>query len=102
MSAQRQASPLPSGRLAFGAFEAEFAADGVFSIEGEGWPPLAGTWEATGSLLVLTLSEAPSGCDTPGRYEFHVEDGRLSLSAAGTDDCMPRRMILDGALVHGS
>ena len=97
MSAQQQVSPLPSGRLAFGAFEAEFAADGAFSIEGEGWPTLAGTWEAAGSLLVLTLLEAPTGCETPGRYEFHVEDGRLSLSAAGPDDCMLRRMILDGS-----
>ena len=97
MSAQEQGSPLPAGRLAFGAFEGEFAADGAFSIEGEGWPPLIGTWEATGSLLVLTLLEAPSGCDAPGRYEFHVEDGRLSLAAAGADDCIPRRMILDGS-----
>jgi len=97
MSAEQHASPLPTGRLAFGAFEGEFAADGAFSIEGEGWPPLAGTWEATGSLLVLTLSDGPRGCDTPGRYEFHVENGRLSLAAAGTDDCMPRRMILDGS-----
>ena len=97
IGAQQQGSPLPSGRLAFGGFEGEFGADGTFSIEGDGWPPLTGTWESTGSLLVLTLADAPAACDGPGRYEFSVEDRRLTLSLAGTDECMPRRMILDGS-----
>ena len=93
-------SPLPDGPLAFGAFIASFDSDGAFSLEGQGWPALVGTWEVQeselGSELVLTLAEAPEGCGAPGRYSFTVESGHLSLSLVA-DDCMPRRMILDGS-----
>ncbi len=95
-----QEGALPEGRLEFGAFVASFEPDGTFSLEGQGWPALVGTWEIheteAGSELVLTLAEAPEGCGDPGRYSFTVESGRLALSLVA-DDCMPRRMILDGS-----
>lgn len=90
-------SPLPTGPLAFGGFVGEFKPDGSFSIEGQGWPPLAGTWTLDGDALELSLGDAPSGCDAPARYTFEVSNGRLHLSLSDTDDCMPRRMILDGS-----
>ena len=93
-------SPLPTGRLVFGAFVASFIPDGTFSLEGQGWPALVGTWEIReselGSELVLTLTEAPEGCGDPGRYGFTVESGHLGLSLIA-DECLPRRMIFDGS-----
>jgi outer membrane protein assembly factor BamB len=93
---QRQ-SPLPAGPLAFGAFQGEFHDDGSFTIEGQGWPPLRGTWQAAGGELALTLLDAPDGCDAPARFAFRVDDGHLTLTLVGEDACMPRRMILDGS-----
>lgn len=93
---QQQATP-PEGQLAFGAFTGEFRRDGSFSVEGQGWPPLTGTWAAADDVLTLTPAEAPSGCDGSARYAFGVADGGLTLQLVGTDDCMPRRMILDGS-----
>jgi hypothetical protein len=92
---QRQ-SPLPAGPLAFGAFQGEFH-DDSFTIEGQGWPPLRGTWQAAGGELALTLLDAPDGCDAPARFAFRVDDGHLTLTLVGEDACMPRRMILDGS-----
>jgi hypothetical protein len=45
VASAQQASPLPSGLLAFGVFTAEFRADGSFTISGQGWPTLAGNWK---------------------------------------------------------
>lgn len=90
-------SPLPAGPLAFGAFLGEFRADGSFTIEGQGWPPLRGTWEVAGEVLTLRLSEAPAGCEAPARFAFRVAGGHLALELTGEDACVPRRMILDGS-----
>jgi len=93
-------SPLPAGPLVFGAFVASFVPDGNFSLEGQGWPALLGTWEIRvserGSELILDLTDAPEGCATSGRYAFTVESGQLGLTLIA-DECMPRRMILDGS-----
>ena len=94
----QQASPLPAGKLAFGGFTGEFAADGTFSISGQGWPKLAGTWKATGSRVELVLTNPPNGCGEPGQYEFSVAGtrvtftvGRRSLHAAA-DDSRPQHV----------
>jgi len=92
----QQTSPLPIGELAFGAFVGEFAADGSFRIDGQGWPPLIGSWERRQGEIVLVLSEPPEGCGGEGRYEFEVTAGRLSLRLVA-DECVPRQMILDGS-----
>jgi outer membrane protein assembly factor BamB len=88
---------LPSGILVFGGFSGEFYANGSYRIEGEGWPALVGTFTANGSELLLLSREGPGECTGPGRYAFEVEGGRLSLRLK-TDDCVPRRMILDGSV----
>ena len=90
----QQPSPLPAGKLAFGAFTGEFAADGTFAISGEGWPKLAGTWKATGSRVELVLTNPPTGCGEPAQYEFRVAGTRVTFSMVA-DSCTPRRMILD-------
>ena len=87
---------LPAGSLTFGGFVGEFSADGSFRIEGQGWPALVGTWEVGGSELLLVPAEGADECPGPGRYSFEVEAGRLHLQLV-TDDCTPRRMILDGS-----
>jgi outer membrane protein assembly factor BamB len=94
---RQQAADVPDVPLTFGAFIAHFDPNGTFSIEGQGWPPLRGSWEAVGTTLVLTLSDAPNGCGDPGRYQLEIREERMSLTVSGTDACMPRRMILDGS-----
>ncbi|HEY7473712.1 MAG TPA: PQQ-binding-like beta-propeller repeat protein [Vicinamibacterales bacterium] len=93
-AAPDQASPLPAGKLAFGGFTGEFAADGRFTIAGQGWPTLAGTWKATGTRVDLVLTNAPSGCTGSGQYEFRLTGTRVTFSVVA-DGCVPRRMILD-------
>jgi outer membrane protein assembly factor BamB len=90
----QQASPLPAGKLAFGAFTAEFMPDGTFAIAGQGWPKLAGSWKATGSRVELVLTNPPNGCGEPGQYEFRVAGTRVTFTLVA-DGCSPRRMILD-------
>ena len=93
------AAALPEGRLTFGAFIAEFDPDGGFRIDGEGWPPMAGTWEVHGTELRLISPDAPDGCSDVGLYAFQARSGSLTLSVT-SDDCNPRRMILDRSTWH--
>ena len=92
----QEASELPPGPLAFGAFVIELRNGGEFRLEGQGWPAFVGSWKVSGSELSLVLNEAESDCSGPGRYTFKVEEGRLHLRLIA-DDCEPRRMILDGS-----
>ena len=85
---------LPSGPLAFGGFAGEFRSDGTFSVTGQGWPALIGTWKTASREIVLSLTQAVKGCEADGRYSFAVSGGRLTLSVID-DACVPRRMILD-------
>jgi len=97
-------SGIPTGQLAFGAFLATFSPDGGFEIHGEGWPPMAGQYEVDGSEIVLNLdvpdgpegSEAPEGCDQPGRFGYRVENGHLRLQLV-EDSCRLRGMVLDNS-----
>jgi outer membrane protein assembly factor BamB len=88
---------LPGGPLVFGGFSGQFSESGSYRIEGEGWPALVGTFTVSGSELVLGPTEQVNECAGPGRYRFGVESGRLSLRLT-SDDCVPRRMILDGSV----
>jgi outer membrane protein assembly factor BamB len=92
----QQATRPPAGPLTFGFFVIEFSADGKFRLEGEGWPAFVGSWKVSGSELELVLNEGEGECAGAGRYGFEVENGRLSLRLV-SDDCTPRRMILDGS-----
>jgi outer membrane protein assembly factor BamB len=95
--AQQVATSLPSGPLRFGAFVARFDPGGSFTLQGQGWPALKGNWRANGTLVELTMSGGPGGCDGIGRYEFSV-DGKHVTFKLTSDDCVVRRMIVDGSV----
>ena len=93
-SRQPATAQLPAFPLKFGAFLATFGADGTFTLEGEGWPSLRGTWKTTDRQIELAMTQRPEGCDGPGRYRFRVEGRQVSFDLV-SDDCTPRRMFLD-------
>jgi outer membrane protein assembly factor BamB len=86
---------LPIGApLRFGFFTLQFAADGTFVLEGQGWPAFKGQWTVEGAEIALQNPAVDKGCDGSGRYRFAV-NGRHVTFALLSDDCTPRRMILD-------
>jgi outer membrane protein assembly factor BamB len=89
-------SQLPANPLKFGAFVAQFDPAGSFTLQGQGWPALSGNWKTNGTEIELSMSGGPGGCDGTGKYRFRVDGSRLSFSLV-SDDCSPRRMIIDGS-----
>ena len=85
---------LPSGPLVIRAFTLRFDPAGTFSLSGEGWPSMAGTWTTSGGEVTLQLKNAPKDCTGAGRYTFAVDGPRVSFNLIA-DECQPRRMILD-------
>jgi outer membrane protein assembly factor BamB len=94
VTGQQVTAQLPTHPVSFGAFSARFDPGGTFTLTGEGWPSLSGVWRGTGPNVELTMSGGPGGCDGIGRYRFRVEGNRLMFDLV-SDDCTPRRMILD-------
>lgn len=96
-TALMQTPSLPFTPLKFGVFVARFDPGGTFSLQGERWPALSGTWKAvSGQELELMMSGGPGGCDGPGRYKYNVENQRLTFTLV-EDNCRPRKIILDGS-----
>jgi outer membrane protein assembly factor BamB len=91
-----RAPAIPSTALTFGAFTATFGADGAFSLEGQGWPALKGTWTAGGGSVEILTSGGPKDCAGPGRYAAKVDGQRVAF-ALQSDACEVRRMILAGS-----
>jgi len=87
---------LPSTPLKFGVFAASFGHDGAFKLEGDRWPTLSGNWKLKGDEIELVTSKAPKGCEGSGRYRVRTDGKRVSFELI-TDDCMPRRMILNNS-----
>jgi outer membrane protein assembly factor BamB len=85
---------LPSHSLNFGIFTARFDPAGTFSVEGDRWPKLNGTWKNAGSEVELLISGGPGGCDGPGKYRYDTDGKRISFNLV-SDDCKVRQMILD-------
>jgi outer membrane protein assembly factor BamB len=85
---------LPSGPLVIRAFTLRFDPAGTFTLSGEGWPSMAGTWTTSASEVTLQLQNGPNGCTGLGRYTFAIDGARVTFNLIA-DDCMPRRMILD-------
>ncbi|MGE5198528.1 MAG: hypothetical protein ACM3H9_02725, partial [Rhodospirillaceae bacterium] len=85
---------LPSTALTFGAFTAIFGEGGAFSLEGQGWPALKGTWTAASGTVEIVTTGGPKECSGPGKYQFKVDGQRVTF-AVQSDACVPRRMILD-------
>ncbi|HEY8187891.1 MAG TPA: PQQ-binding-like beta-propeller repeat protein [Pyrinomonadaceae bacterium] len=94
--AQQAASQLPSEPLKFGVFVVRFDPGGTFSLQGERWPSLSGSWKSKGDEVELMMTGGPGGCDGPGRYQFRVADGRVTFNLV-SDECVPRRMIVGGS-----
>jgi outer membrane protein assembly factor BamB len=84
---------LPSTPITYGFFTAQFAADGAFTLAGDGWPAFKGTWKADAGVVEIS-TPGVAKCETPGRYRYRIDDGRLRVELVN-DDCTPRRMILD-------
>ncbi|HEX5081211.1 MAG TPA: PQQ-binding-like beta-propeller repeat protein [Blastocatellia bacterium] len=87
---------IPSTPLKFGVFAAQFDPGGAFKLEGDRWPTLSGEWKLKGNEIELVTSKAPKGCDGPGRYRVRLEGKRVTFELV-TDDCVPRRMILNNS-----
>lgn len=85
---------LPGGPLVIRDFTLRFDPAGTFSLSGAGWPSMAGIWTTSGREVTLQLKDGPKDCSGAGRYTFAVDGPRVSFSVI-TDDCVPRRMILD-------
>src|ERR1051325_6889496 len=85
---------LPLDPLKFGAFVARFDPAGTFTLEGNGWPKLNGSWKAQGDEVELAMSGGPGGCDAPGKYRFSSDGKRVSFDVVA-DECVPRRLIVD-------
>jgi outer membrane protein assembly factor BamB len=92
--AQQETVKVPSYPLKFGAFVVEFDPGGTFKLQGQGWPAMSGNWKSQRAEIELSMSGGPGGCDGPGRYRFHMVGKGVSFDLV-SDDCKPRRMILD-------
>ena len=87
---------LPTQPLKFGAFLARFDPAGTLTLEAERWPKLNGNWKTSGSEVEFSMSGGPGGCDRPGKYRFNSDGKGVSFNLV-SDECTPRRMILDGS-----
>jgi outer membrane protein assembly factor BamB len=85
---------LPSGPLVIRAFTLSFDPAGTFTLSGDGWPSMAGTWTTSGREVALQLENGPKDCSGAGRYTFSVDGPQVSFNLI-EDSCQPRRMILD-------
>jgi outer membrane protein assembly factor BamB/protein tyrosine phosphatase (PTP) superfamily phosphohydrolase (DUF442 family) len=85
---------IPSHPLSFGVFVARFDPAGTFTLEGDRWPKLNGSWKAQGDEVELAMSGGPGGCDSPGKYRFNT-DGKRVMFDVVADQCVPRKMIID-------
>jgi outer membrane protein assembly factor BamB len=91
--AAAQEAVIPSTPLQYRGLTATFAADGTFSLQGQGWPAVMGTWAVEGDEVVLRTAGGPAECTAEGRYRVGRVGAELTLEAVA-DDCPPRRMIL--------
>jgi outer membrane protein assembly factor BamB len=85
---------LPEGPLTLRAFSLQFDPAGTFSLAGEGWPSMQGTWTRSGNEVTLHMPAGAEGCRAPGRYRFTVNGASVSFAVVA-DGCTERRMILD-------
>lgn len=95
---RQAAGALPTNPLSFGVFTIRFDPAGTFTLEGQDWPKLGGSWkseDANFALVVNGVANAPGGCDGPGKYRASV-DGKHVLLALVTDECKMRQMMMDG------
>jgi outer membrane protein assembly factor BamB len=85
---------VPSSPLKFGVFVARFDSGGTFTLEGVGWPRLAGSWKSKGDEIELSTTGGPKDCNGPGRYRIRVDRNHLSFDLI-SEECTVRIMIID-------
>jgi outer membrane protein assembly factor BamB len=85
---------VPSHPLTFGVFVARFDPGGTYTLEGDRWPRLTGNWKSKGDEIELSTTGGPNGCNGPGRYRLRKDGSHISFDLI-SDDCTPRRMIID-------
>jgi outer membrane protein assembly factor BamB len=85
---------VPSYPMKFGVFLARFDPGGTFTLEGAGWPRMAGNWKIKGDEIEMSMTGAPKGCEGPARYRVRVDGSHVSFELI-SDGCTPRRMIID-------
>jgi outer membrane protein assembly factor BamB len=90
------AQEIPSSSLHYRAFVVRFAPDGIFSLQGGGWPAFNGTWTREGAEVTVVTEGGPPPCAAPGRYRVAVDGRRLTLTVVA-DECRPRQMILNNS-----
>ena len=93
---QQTGADLPATDLRYGAFTARFAPDGVFTLQGQGWPTFKGTWKREGIEVVVVTTGGPPECAGPGRYRAEVQGTTVALTLV-SDTCAPRQVILGGS-----
>src|SRR5688572_28409375 len=90
------AQSIPSTPLSYGFLSATFAADGTFTLTGQGWPKLAGTFKAANGEIEVALATPMTGCTESGKYRYAVDGKRVTFELI-SDACQPRRMMLSGS-----
>src|SRR5262249_39907960 len=91
--ARGQTVAIPDGPLVFGAFSAQFHAEGTFSMSGDG-ESMRGRWSLEGAEILLRFDGVPDDCSGVARYRVSLEGRHVSFAVV-TDTCVPRRMVLD-------
>ncbi|MEO5894610.1 MAG: PQQ-binding-like beta-propeller repeat protein [Vicinamibacterales bacterium] len=93
-AARQTASSLPTVPLRYAGFSISFKVEGGFALQGKDWPSFIGTWKVDKDELTLQSMGGPKECAAPGKYRFRTEGTRLTIAVI-TDDCVPRRVILN-------
>jgi len=94
IASQKADMKIPSSPLKFGVFVARFDPAGTFKLEGDRWPTMNGNWKISGDEIEMSMSGGPKGCDGPARYKLQTDGKHITFDLI-SDDCTPRRMILD-------
>lgn len=92
LTAAQEPAGIPSVPMHYGFFTITFAANGDFTLQGEGWPSFKGNWKAVGDELTISTPTVQD-CSQPARYRIRFESTHLLLTLID-DPCEPRRMIL--------
>lgn len=87
-------STVPSGPLVMRDFHLQFEPGGTFTLAGEGWSSMSGSWTLNGSEITLHNTTGPAGCSAAARYTLAVDEPSVGLDVIA-DECQERRMILD-------
>ncbi|HEV2837098.1 MAG TPA: PQQ-binding-like beta-propeller repeat protein [Pyrinomonadaceae bacterium] len=94
---RQQGSLLPTYPVTFGVFTARFDPAGTFSLEGDRWPKLNGSWKSQGNEVEFVMSGGPGGCDGAGKYRVTTEGKHFTFDVV-SDECRVRQLIMDRSM----